>query len=391
MATYKSNKKAEAAESTTQAGDQTRIIRGDANMRTVYANVAQVKATREEIMLLFGTSQARGQNETLVQLKERILLGHVAAKRLSILLNNAIKEYESKFGPLDMEAPPPTGSDPKPSLRLPYFKSRVTAEKVGLLFQLLENLDLRVSFERSFKLLEKTLLGSRFLLGINKNTIRPNPHEKILDICIQMDMPKNILDTFQINLPEANMVLFGFEENETTCIVKAYLEFGSRYDKAIKNKPDKPDPYLSHLGFKWDAADNTRSALTRYTCFPAFTVKDMLERLSNSFYRHNGRNPFEIIKGILDLASSKVGHDKFLYLDVSEGNNPRSSFDINMYGANLRMKELHPFLLEMCRHYSIPDEQFHNLYELAETQIFGHLAGGMDRKGRDFLTIYFGE
>jgi hypothetical protein len=117
----------------------------------------------------------------------------------------------------------------------------------------------------------------------------------------------------------------------------------------------------------------------------------MLERLSNSFYRHHDRNPFKLVKGILDLASNKVGRDKFLYLEVNEENNPRSSFDINMYGANLRLEELYPFFLEMCRHYSIPDEQFHCLYDPVRSRTFGHITGGMDRKGRDFLTVYFGE
>ena len=206
-----------------------------------------------------------------------------------------------------------------------------------------------------------------------------------------MNMPKNLSDTFQENFSEADTVGFGIEENETGCTVKVYLEFKSRYEEAIKKKPDKPGPYLSHLGFKWDASDNTRSALGRYTCFPAFTVEDMLERLSNNFYRNKDRDPFQIVKDILHLGSSKVGHDKFLYLDVNEKNNLRTSFDINMYGANLQMKELYPFLLEMCGYYSIPCGQFHILYDPVKTQIFGHLAGGIDREGKDFLTVYFGE
>jgi hypothetical protein len=159
----------------------------------------------------------------------------------------------------------------------------------------------------------------------------------------------------------------------------------------MKNKPPNPDPYLSHLGCKWDVSDNTKSVVTKYTCYPAYTSDDMLERLSSGLYKDKDSSPYEIVKGILDLASSKVGNDKFLFLGVDEENNPRNSFDINIYRANLQMNEIYPFLLDMCRFYSIPDEQFHDLYEPIKTQIFGHIAGGIDRKGRDFLTIYFGE
>ena len=55
------------------------------------------------------------------------------------------------------------------------------------------------------------------------------------------------------------------------------------------------------------------------------------------------------------------------------------------------MKEIYPFLMEIIQYYSIPSEEFHNLYEAVKTQIFGHLTGGIDREGRDFLTVYFGE
>jgi len=61
-----------------------------------------------------------------------------------------------------------------------------------------------------------------------------------------------------------------------------------------------------------------------------------------------------------------------------------------MYRANLLLNELYPFLLDIMKHYSIPAEEFHVLYEPVKSQIFGHLSGGIDRQDRDFLTIYFG-
>jgi hypothetical protein len=173
-------------------------------------------------------------------------------------------------------------------------------------------------------------------------------------------------------------------------VVKAYLEFGSRYEEAMKKALNERHPYISHLGFKWDAAENTRCALTKYTCFPALNLQDMLERLSTGFYGLAGSNPYPVIERLLRFASGKAGGDKFIYLEVNEENNPRSSFDLNLYSANLRMKEVYPLLVEMCRHYSIPDHEFHVHYEPVKDMIFGHLAGGIDRKVNDFLTVYFG-
>jgi hypothetical protein len=62
-----------------------------------------------------------------------------------------------------------------------------------------------------------------------------------------------------------------------------------------------------------------------------------------------------------------------------------------MYRANLRMEELYPLLVDAAEHYSVSTERLRELYEPVKTQIFGHLTGGSDREGRDFLTIYYGE
>jgi hypothetical protein len=364
-----------------------------ADLHTAYANVAQVKASREEFMLLLGTSQTgpSAQKEIRVALNQQIIMSPVAAKRLSVLLNSVIHEYESRFGSLDNGVAFREELLPTPPLRPPSFRSALAVEKSDLCLRLLDRLNIKPAFERSFKFKEKSVLENRFLLGFEKDSIKTNPNEKILDICEQIGMPPDLMVTFLKNLPEASIVGFGFGENETTCIVKAYLEFGIRFYRAMKNKLLNPDPYLSHLGCKWGVSDNTKSVVTKYTCYPAYTTEDMLERLSSGLYKDKDSSRYAIVKGILELASGKVGNDKFLFLGVDEENNPRNSFDINLYRANLQIKDIYPFLLEMCRFYSISEKRFHELFEPIKTQIFGHIAGGIDRKGKDFFTIYFGE
>ena len=77
----------------------------DANMRSSYANVCNVASTREEVVLLFGINQAwhAGQKEVTVQLTDRIILSPFAAKRLSVLLSNLLREHESRFGALSID------------------------------------------------------------------------------------------------------------------------------------------------------------------------------------------------------------------------------------------------------------------------------------------------
>ena len=74
----------------------------DSNLRTAYANVANVATTREEVMLLFGTSRnwSGRTDEVTVELSDRILMGPHAAKRLLAMLAKTLEEYERAYGPL---------------------------------------------------------------------------------------------------------------------------------------------------------------------------------------------------------------------------------------------------------------------------------------------------
>ena len=260
-----------------------------------------------------------------------------------------------------------------------------TSEKVSLLLKLTENLNLE-GIERSFKMAEKKLLANRFLLGISKDEIEK---EKLLDICQQMDMPKNYLDAFRENLSDANIVLLGFEESKETCVYKVYLEFWEKVKKEIHTKQNKKEPVLLYLGFKWDTRDNTKRVVSKYTCHPLLSVRNILKKISNIYDGRKDRTSFEIVEDIINLASSRLANAAFIYLEVGEENYPRKSFDINLYKANLQLKELYPLLSKIRRHYSIPSEKFDFLYNRINTKLLGHLSGGIDREGKNYLTIYY--
>jgi hypothetical protein len=78
----------------------------DSGMKSSYANVCNVTSTREEVVMLFGMNQAwnRGQKEVTIHLTDRIVVSPYAAKRLSMLLGSVVKEYENRFGTLNIEA-----------------------------------------------------------------------------------------------------------------------------------------------------------------------------------------------------------------------------------------------------------------------------------------------
>lgn len=77
----------------------------DSAMSTSYANVCNVSSTREEVTLLFGTNQSwhTGQEEVVIKLSDRLIVSPFAAKRLSLLLQNIVEQYEDRFGALSTD------------------------------------------------------------------------------------------------------------------------------------------------------------------------------------------------------------------------------------------------------------------------------------------------
>lgn len=83
----------------------------DSAMETSYANVVNASSTREEVTLFFGTNLTWNPGEAKefkVRLHDRIVLSPFAAKRLWILVGALLKEYETRFGALNIDA----GLDP---------------------------------------------------------------------------------------------------------------------------------------------------------------------------------------------------------------------------------------------------------------------------------------
>lgn len=83
-----------------------KVVWDDSSLRSSYANVVNVTCTQEEFTLLFGTNQtwnASQSGEVKVQLSDRLIVNPRTAKRLLLLLNNVVREYETRYGELKIE------------------------------------------------------------------------------------------------------------------------------------------------------------------------------------------------------------------------------------------------------------------------------------------------
>ncbi|MHA3772976.1 DUF3467 domain-containing protein [Verrucomicrobiota bacterium sgz303538] len=364
------------------------------SQRTSRPNVCNVSSNRDEVTVLFGTAPSflPGQEELTVRLDERVVLTPMAAKLLGQLINNVVRDYEAKFGPLGDGARPAPARPEPPTQQIPQVPvpAPELREKQAFLLALINALRVEYGYERSFKMLPGTLLANRSLLGINRALLTPELVERVVTISERLDMPKAFREQFRQGIDGASFVHFGYEENEQSETFKVYLESGEQLTESLEQEIVPPEGVPLHVGFKWDAADNSKAALARYVCFPGITAEAMTERMAAILPGPEHAATLEKASTVLRLVTNRVPHGKLLYLEVAEEGNPRLSFDVNLYAAQLRIADLEPLLVEICQGYGIPLEQFAPVFAEAKDKVFGHISGGIDRMGRDFLTFYFG-
>jgi hypothetical protein len=365
----------------------------ETNARTISPTICTISATPEEFVFLFGKEEplARHGQRRTIRDAERIIVNPVIAKRLAASLDELVRQYELRFGPLEL------ASEHRPKQRsmadFPVFLAPVSADvpdKRRLLLDLVAGLGVETALEHSFKVSKGQLSENRFLLGINRVGREDPLDEKVKQVCRELDMPPAFFKAFTNRLPDANYYYFGFEEDGSRSLYKAYLEFRDRAEEKISKAAAAPGPLLLHLGFKWDTSDRNRKALTRYEWHHSIEFRDMLGRLPAMLPRRPGHDPLAVAEAIIGLASERVEPRNVQYLETAEKGNPRKSFDINLYKSGVRMEEIKPFLMRLAEYYDLDHQEFAIFCDQIASKRFGHLAGGTDREGRDFVTVYYG-
>ena len=265
--------------------------------------------------------------------------------------------------------------------------NRVRAEPAALFARVLEGLPLEGA-ERSFKMSAGSLLAERYLAGVRREALTALA---LSSLCGQLQMPDDYLEALLHDLPEADSVHFGYEAGEAYeeaqaggkagCVYKIYLEFWQR----LNQTQNASAPVLLHLAYKWDVQSPGRRAVSEYRCFPGLSAAQAMARME-ALYGADGGASLAASRALVGMAA-RLTREPLMYLEVSEPGNPRASFDIRLYAAQLRLKDAHPALLRVSRVYDIADA-FDALYAQQREGLLGHLSGGVDRAGSDFLTVY---
>jgi hypothetical protein len=346
------------------------------DVKTAYANAISVGLAPEEIALRFGMQVS----PEVVAASHTIVLNPVIAKQFAVILQQAMAQYKFREAP-----PPPPGTPQAPILPL---MERIS-EQARLPLRLAAGLGVGYALTGSFKMHPRTLAPNRYLMTLAKARMGEDADARILEVCRGMAMPAELLAPFAERLKPAHYVHFGFEQAERSCLYKVYMEYWTTWREELEVKR-RSEPFVGGYGYKWDPASGSRSALTRYTCHPLLPLDALVERVAKLCERAPSAKPVEIARGLLEAAARRIPAEKMLYLEADEEGNPRRSFDINLLQAKVLLAELYPLWAAMCEHYTVDEEAFDAMFTPIRNEVFAHIQGGVDREGRDFITIYYG-
>ena len=247
--------------------------------------------------------------------------------------------------------------------------------------QLVEKLGVAYGFERSIKLRHGSLQTDRFLMTVAKNTLGADAPARVFELCRELRISAQFLEAVEEHLGGADIVHFGFEaDTPERCFYKCYLEFQKRGDA----------PQLLHLAFKWNARDNTDQVIARYMLYPRLEHASILRRIAPMYAREPRREAWDVTCRLLSAAGRRAPAEELMYLEVEEDGTGRRSFDLNLYRAGLTIADLDESVDPLSRHFGVDAPAFRALLAPDRARPLGHIAGGVDRHERDFLTIYFG-
>ena len=357
-----------------------------------YVNASDVRVQPGALHIAFGVEQARqpGDTEITVQPSANLFITPTVGKQLAIELRYALDRLEA-----NNRIP----SHPHPSAIAPQTPgpsrpvSPGTHEHLDRVLNLLRHIGHvapEIDLEQSFKVVHGHLCDNRLLLGVNRSAAGSRLDSQIITLCQDIGMPGNLLQLFKRSLAEANHVYFGAEQSPDHLMFKAYLEYRDKAEKAAVGVHGAPRPLILFTGLKWDTQYPSRQSVTRYEWFPFIPIATIQERIQRLAHSTASTDMFGIFKAITRQAARRVTDADLQYLEVTEDDNPRKSFDINFYKAGYRLADLQSSLIKAFHQFDISAEQTQRLFARIKGERFGHLAGGLDRENRPFLTVYYG-
>ena len=242
--------------------------------------------------------------------------------------------------------------------------------------------------ERSAKFEDGAFLDDRFLLSLHRAALGPDPLARLASLGAEFGAPQEFVLAFESALRGADIVHFGYEGAAGSEVFKFYFEYVARVRAAM----DAADPQatLVHLAFKWDRLDREKRATSRYVWTPRRTRGDVEARIQQLTPASAAPRALRCAAALLDRAGPLTQSRSVLMMEVEEPGNPRRSWDLNVYAADLKLRDVSAMIDLAANQFSAPRSRVDHVFGDGRRPL-GHLAGGVGRGGKEFVTVYYGK
>ena len=218
---------------------------------------------------------------------------------------------------------------------------------------------------------------------MHRGALGPEPSRTLTAMAASMQAPNLLAAAIREALPGAEVVHFGHEAGEGTLVRKLYFEYVSRARAAMA----KGEPALVHLAYKWRPGASD-AVVARYVWRPCETAARAKSRIEARLPQApRGRAAaLALLARCADLADKRGLN----MLDVEEPGSPRASLDMNVYDAGLTLAAVEDIAAGAGEAFAVAPERLAATFGPFRDAALGHLATGLDRHGREFVTFYFG-
>lgn len=234
--------------------------------------------------------------------------------------------------------------------------------------------------ERSLRIAAAGVGGDRFLISLPLAAIPGDAADRVAAAWRDLGMPAECLAAAVQNLPAARHVHFGHEGGPGPARFKVYLEFAPTATAG---------PGLLHVAFKWDPAGVAPPAVTRYLLHPPADRAGILALLASLHDGGTAHQAYAPLAAVIDRALTRMPATAVQVLEVVEDGG-RRSYDVNVSDAALQVGDVQDELEALGRGVAADAAAVTAALAARSGDRLGHVAGGVHRDGRSFVTIYHG-
>ncbi len=243
-------------------------------------------------------------------------------------------------------------------------------------------LNVPVIVERSIKLSSGSLIGERVLVSLPKAALGPAGLARLLALGEDLGLPSQLASVVATDYPVADIVHIGFEGPH---ICKLYLEFAQACRSMGTSRS-----VLVFRAVKWNVAQPASANVATYRSCQHLTGDAIARHIVSILEVGAEQAPARFILGLLERALKKVSAGALPFLEVEDEGTPRRSFDLNLYDADFRIADAASDFAALTQYFGLAVADAIKLFLLPSEASLGHVAAGVARDGRDFLTIYYG-